>query len=92
MGLVQNGAQWENEAQAGNDHWLWSRQPGHHSIAKQDKQNMSLSTAQVMSVQLNKPWAEADIWLIDLFSYNAPSELPSELQNQIERNWGNEEL
>ena len=34
MGLVQNGAQWENEAQAGNDHWLWSRQPGHHSIAK----------------------------------------------------------
>ena len=43
MGLVQNDVQEESEAQAGHDHWLWSRQPGHHGIARQDKQNMCLS-------------------------------------------------
>ena len=43
MGLVQSDAQVENEVQAGNDHWLLSHQPGHHGIARQDKQNKCLS-------------------------------------------------
>lgn len=43
MGLAQSDAQEENEVQAGNDHWLLIHQPGHHGIARQDKQNKSLS-------------------------------------------------
>ena len=37
MGPAQCDAQEENEVQDGNHCWLLSHQPGHHSIARQDK-------------------------------------------------------
>ena len=37
MGLAQSDALEENEVQDGNHHWLLGHQPGHHSIARQDK-------------------------------------------------------